>query len=175
MGSGEFIGKHLGKSGRDLSCGCEMVERALLIEARHLDGPFDRRTVAVDLKSVQSERDRYDAAVKRGRGAPVDRELLLARVLALIERRVVEVRQTDRPLDLQDAVAFQEHDGGMRVDALEVASRGVAEKCKHRLLAVATAALRRWRHGRNTAAPTSLPSLRRDKASLARSSGKIVV
>src|SRR5262249_24200075 len=123
---------------------------------------FGHLAVAIDFKSVWSLRDRHDAAVDRGRQAPVDQKLLLASVLALFQRRVVQKRQADRTLDLQHALGFKEDDGDVRVD---LRLRAFAEKGEHRLLTAILALV--CHHGRSTAAPVSLPSRRSDNASLA--------
>ena len=89
--------KRVGERGVDTSGRGEVVEREALVEAAHLDRPFDRLPAPVERQPpVRLTRDRDDAAVDAGRGAAVDRKFGFAGGLALVERGVIEERKTDR-------------------------------------------------------------------------------
>ncbi len=112
----DHIRQRLAKRGRDLAGARQVIEGPALIETGHLDRPFDHFALAVDLRAVRPARDRNDAAVKHRRMATVDRQFLLAGLLAQRERRVVQEGQPHRALDLQHALGFQEHDRDMGID-----------------------------------------------------------
>ena len=67
-----------------------------------------------------------DAAIDFRRVGRVDGKLGLAGLLALFERRIIEKGKAHRALDLQRAVAGEEHRGRMGVDALHL-------RCRHGL------------------------------------------
>ena len=73
----------------------------------------------------------------RGLGL-VDRNLRLASVAALVERREIHERELDRPLELINVVTRKKYDGVRRIDALDrlaqPVSFGIGEKPEHRLL-----------------------------------------
>src|ERR1700752_4446530 len=116
-------------------------------------------------------RDRNDATVEPGSIAPVDREFVFAGLLALLECRVIEEGQPHRALDLQHPVGLEEYDRGMGVDPLCRSAADLLVKKAERRALVGLIDVGAG-HGRSTAAPTSLPSRSRAKASLACSSGK---
>ena len=96
------------------------VEGRILVEAAHLDRPFDRCADAVEREpAVGLARDRHDAAVDFGRVGPVDLELRLARLLAQVEGRIVQEGKAHRALDLERARAGQEYRGRVGIDALD--------------------------------------------------------
>jgi hypothetical protein len=96
----------------------EAIERLRLVEAPHVDRPLDRLAVAAERKgAVATARHRDDATVKLRRKGPVGLDLGEAGGLALRERREVEEGETDGALDLEGALAGQEHDSGVGVDA----------------------------------------------------------
>ena len=96
----------------------DMVERIVLVEARHLDRPFDGFAAAVQgERTTGLARDRHDAAIKLRRKFAIDVEFRLAGGLALIQRRIIEKRVAHRALDLDGALAGQEHDRGMGLAA----------------------------------------------------------
>jgi hypothetical protein len=116
----------------------EMIERLGLVEAAHLDRPFDHLAVTPDRKAaVGRTRDRHHAAIDLRGIALIDLDLGLAGDLALGERRKVEEREFDRALDLEHALAGEKHHRRMGIDALDFRAamgRRIAEQRKHRLL-----------------------------------------
>ena len=116
----------------------QVVEGRILVETAHLDSPFDRRAGAVEREpAVRLARDRHDAAIDFRRERPVDLELGLAGLLALVEGRIVEERKAHRAFDLEGAGAGQEYRGGMGVDALDRRSamgRGFGQQGENRFL-----------------------------------------
>ena len=119
---------------------CQMIERAVLVEAHHVDRPFDRFAVAVDRQpAIVRARDGDDAAIKLRRQPPVDLDLRFAGVFALFERGKIEKRKVHRALDFQHAVAGEKHRGRVGVDAadllgLAAIGRRIGEKCQHVVL-----------------------------------------
>lgn len=116
----------------------DLVERLRLVETHHVDRPLHRLALAADGEpSVGLAGDGDNAVVeRRGEGA-VCLDFGLAGRLALRQRGKVEKRETHLPLDLERAVAGQEHRSDMGVDALHgqpAEGRGVADKRKHVLL-----------------------------------------
>src|SRR6202034_4393260 len=97
-GAAEAIGEFLVDRVR------EVIERARLVEAGHLHRPLDRRPVAANREpAVGLARDRDDAAVDLRRIGRIHGKLGLARLLALIERRIVKEGKAYRALDFQRA------------------------------------------------------------------------
>ena len=95
-----------------------MVERVVLVKARHLDRPFDGFAAAIQGEGAPgSARDRHDAPIKLRRKFAIDVEFCLAGGLALIQRRIIEKRVAHRALDLYGALAGQEHDRGVGLAA----------------------------------------------------------
>lgn len=86
MRSAKDIGNLLRKHQLDRAASCQMIERLALVEAGHLHGPFDDRPVSTDFQAAAAVRDRDHAAVDFRRVGKVDRKLLLAGLLALLER-----------------------------------------------------------------------------------------
>ena len=116
----------------------QTIERRVLVEAAHLDRPFDRLAVAAERETaVRLARDRDDAAIDLRRERLVDLKLGLARGLALRGGRIVEKRKLDRALDLVDALAGEEHRGRMGVDPPHLRAamgRGIAQQREHLVL-----------------------------------------
>ena len=135
---GDRAAKRIGQRRVDLARVGQPVERRLLVEAAHLDRPFDRRAGTVQREpAVRPARDRHHATVDLGSEWPVDLELRLAGLFAAIERRVIQEREAHGMLDLERAGAGEKHRGGMGIDALDRLSamrRGVGEQREDRLL-----------------------------------------
>jgi hypothetical protein len=116
----------------------QSVERRILAETEHLDGPFHRRSAAVQYQpSICLARDRQDAAIDFGCERPIDLEFRLAGRFALVERRIVEKREADGAFDFQCAAAGEEHRGCVCIDALDrraVMGCGISKQSEHRLL-----------------------------------------
>src|SRR5262249_61023176 len=84
-------------------------------------------------------RDPHDGAVDLRRIAPVDLDLGGAGGLALIKRRKIEEGEFYRALDLEHALAGEEHNGRVRIDALDLGAavrRRIGEQGEDRLLRV---------------------------------------
>ena len=124
----------------DPACVGEAIERLRLVEAPHVDRPLDRLTLAGKrVGTVGTARHRDDAAVKLRREGPVGLDLGEAGGLTLLERREVEEGKADGALDLEGALAGQEHDPGVGVDAVHgdaAISRRTSKKRKHVVLRV---------------------------------------
>ncbi|MFO0988452.1 MAG: hypothetical protein U1F37_13955 [Alphaproteobacteria bacterium] len=125
------------------------VEQRILLEAPHDDEPVERFARAADReRAVGAPHQRHDPAIELGRRAPVDAQLLLAGGAALLDRRVVDVGELHRALQLHRAIAGQEDVRDVGVDALDRAGRavrlGALEECDERGL---------LRHRAQTAAP----------------------
>jgi hypothetical protein len=116
----------------------EVVERLRLVEAPHVDRPLDRFAVASECKvSGATARHRDDAAIKLRCEGPVCFDLGEARSLAPFDRREVEKGKLHRTLDLEGALAGQEHDPGVGVDAADgdtAVSRCASQKSEHVVL-----------------------------------------
>ena len=116
----------------------EMIERPGLVEAAHLDRPFDRLALAANREPpIGFSRDRNDTAIELGRIGAIDGDLGLAGGLALVERGKVEKRKLYRTFELEGALAGEEHHARVGVDALDRRSavgRGLREKREHQLL-----------------------------------------
>jgi hypothetical protein len=122
----------------DASRAGEMIEGLRLVEAAHLDRPFDRLALAGNREPpIRLACDRNDAAIELRRIGAIDGDLSLAGGFALVERGIVEKRELHRPLELEGAVAGEEHHARMGVDTLDRRSamgRRVGEECEDRLL-----------------------------------------
>src|ERR1700683_2221198 len=82
MGLGDGASERIGQG--FVNFASEVIEGALLVEAAHLNSPFDRRTFRANRQfSVSFARDGDDAAIDFGRVGRVDRKLGLAGLLAL--------------------------------------------------------------------------------------------
>ena len=114
----------------------QMIQRPAFVEARHLDRILERPAASVDLhRSIGLFRDRHDAVIDLRRQRPVDPDLLFARRLALIERRIVEERKLHRALDFQRAPAFEKDRSCVRIDPPHVwMIRGIGERRKDPVL-----------------------------------------
>ena len=128
----------------------EMVQCLGLIEAGHLDRPFDWFSGATNGKpAVGGAGDGDDAAIKARGIKPVNLDLGRASRLAVFQRREVEKGKPHRALDLERTLAGQEHRGGMGVYARDgaAAMRGrVGEEIGDRLLWISGHT--QLRHGR---------------------------
>src|SRR3954452_3641467 len=115
-----------------------MIERLCLVEAAHLDRPFDRLAFAAYREpSIGLARDRNNAAIELGRIGAIDDNLGLAGGLAFIERGIVEKRERHRSLELEGPLAGEEHHARMSVDALDRCSAmggRIGEECEDRFL-----------------------------------------
>jgi hypothetical protein len=121
MGVGDGAAKRLGQAFVNLAR--NVVERLALVEAAHVDRPFDGLAAAVQREFAAAVADDGDdAAVYFGRIGCVDLEFGFARGFALFEGRIIEERKFHRPLDLEHAVPGEEYRGGVGVDALYVAA-----------------------------------------------------
>ena len=138
MGGGDRAAERLGE--RVVDFAGEMIERALLVETAHLDRPFDGGPGAGDREpAVGFASDRLDAAVDFRRVRGVDGELGFARLLALVERRIIEEGKAHRALDFEGAIAGEKHRRRVRIDAVDLlvaVGRGIAQKGQHFLLAL---------------------------------------
>ena len=105
----------------------EVIERALLVEALHLDRPLDRRARAADGElSICFPRDRHDATIDFRRVGGVHRQFGLAGGFALFQRRIIEKRKAHGALDLERAIAGEKHRCRMGIDAVTLAPPWVA-------------------------------------------------
>ena len=138
VGGGDGAAERIGEVVVDLVR--QMIEGAVLVEAAHVDRPFDRRAVAADREpSVTRARDGHDAAINFWRERPVDLDLGFAGGFALFERGKIEKRKAHRALDLQRAVAGEKHRGRVGVDAPDffgpaAIGCGIGEKRQHVVL-----------------------------------------
>jgi hypothetical protein len=72
MGGGDDAAQCVGERGIDAAGIREAIERARLVEAPHLDRPFDRIAFALEREPpIRRARDRHDAAVELRRERPV--------------------------------------------------------------------------------------------------------
>jgi hypothetical protein len=136
------VGRHdgaperIGQSFVDFAC--DVVERPLLVEAPHIDRPFDRRPGSADREFPRNRAgDRDHAAVDFRRVGRVHRDLGFAGLLALIERRIVEKGKAYGALDLEGAFTGEKHGCGVGVDALNLVppmGRRIGEEAEHLLL-----------------------------------------
>ena len=118
MGARHRASERVGEIAVDAPGRRQTVERLVLVEAPHLDRPFDRLARSVDREAaVSGSRNRHHAPVDCGRVGAVDLDLGRAGAFAFFQRRVIEERKPHRALDLEGAWACQEHRGGMGVDA----------------------------------------------------------
>ena len=119
--AGDRAGKLVGQRVVDTPILRQMIERLVLVEAPHLDRPFDRLSGAVELQpAVGRARDRQHAPVELRGERPVDLQLRQAGGAAFGQGRVVEERKSHRALDLERAIPRQEHDRRMGVDASDL-------------------------------------------------------
>ena len=138
MRHGDGAAERVGEIGVDASRRGEVIEGLRLVEAAHLDRPFDRRATAVECQSpIRVARDRHDAAIDIRRIGAVDLELGRAGGLALVEGGKIQEGKAHRALDLEHTLVAQEQHRRVSVDALYLAAatgRGAGEKGKDRLL-----------------------------------------
>src|SRR5688572_3083239 len=104
----------------EASCGRQTVEQRLLREAVHLHDPVHGRTCAAERKrSVALPRNRDDSAIKRRRCAPVQPNFRIAKGVAAIQRRKVEIVEANGALQLVCAIAGQKYDRCVCVNSLD--------------------------------------------------------
>jgi hypothetical protein len=116
VGGGDGAAERIGEVVVDLVG--QMIEGAVLVEAYHVDRPFDRCAVAADRQpSIVRARDGDDATIKFWRQPPVDLDLHFTGAFALFQSGKIEKRKAHRALDLQRAVAGEKHGGCVRIDA----------------------------------------------------------
>ena len=110
----------IGERGVDAAGIRQMIERQRIVEAAHLDRPFDRLAAPVECeRAVRRARDRHHPQIDLRRERPVDLKLRLAGGLALLQRGEIQKRKPHRALDLQRALAGQEYRGRMGVDPFD--------------------------------------------------------
>ena len=86
----------------------QVVEGRVLVEAMHLDRPFDRRPIPAQLEpAAGGARDRHHALVDLRRERPVKPQLRFASLSALVESGIVQEGKGHRPLDLESARTCQ--------------------------------------------------------------------
>src|SRR6185312_2728557 len=96
----------------------QMVEQRVIAEACHFQHRLDERAIAIPFETaIRRARQSAHGAIKHRRGAAIELELRAAEALALGERRIIEKRQLQRALHLEDAIADQKNDRDMRIDA----------------------------------------------------------
>ncbi len=96
----------------------EAIERLRLVEAVHLDRPFDGLPRAPERqRAIPLARDRDDAAIEAGRKRSIGFDFGVACGSAPFQRREIQERKAHRTLDLVGALSSQEHRGRMGVDA----------------------------------------------------------
>ena len=115
-----------------------MIERLVLVEALHLDGPLNRLPLPPECElAVSLARDRYDSPVNGGRMGAIDCDLGFAGRLAPFKGREIEERKADCALDLQGSSSGKKDHGGVGIDAFDglagVVGR-IAQESDHRLL-----------------------------------------
>ena len=95
------------------------VVQLRLVEAAHAEHPFDRLPIPTESEDTGlSESYRDDLEIKLRRGARVDAELVQAGLAPLLQRRKIEKRVFDRPLELVGEGAGEKDDGGVGLDTL---------------------------------------------------------
>ena len=134
-------GKRVSQRGIDLSLLSETIERRVLVEAVHLDRPFDGFARSVEREAaIGFAGDGDDAAIKIRRKRPVDLEFALTRRLAFLETRIVEEWKLHRALHLVDALARKENGRRVGVDpphARAAVRRGIAQEREDCVLGIA--------------------------------------
>ena len=104
----------------ELTARGQAIEERGLIEAGHLDHPFHRLARAAQpQRSVALAGDSDHAVVQRRRTAAVDAHLRLAQRLAAERAGEIEIVVTDGALELESALAGQEHDRRVGFDLLD--------------------------------------------------------
>jgi hypothetical protein len=95
------------------------VEQRGLVEPLHLDDPVDRRARTTQCQPTGGgPHDWDDARVQAGGSPAVDTQFRVAEAPAQVGRREVQIVVFDRPFQLEGPRSRQEHDRGMRLDAL---------------------------------------------------------
>src|SRR4051794_32661813 len=107
-----------------------MIDGLTLVETRHLDRKFDRRTAAIDAqRPVRALRDRNDAMVDLRCERAVYSYFLIAGGFSLLQCRVVQEGKAYGALDLQGAVAFEKNRCRMGIDPMNMGmSRGIRQE-----------------------------------------------
>ena len=108
-----------------------MIERRVLVKAGHFDRPFNRLAFAVEhQRTICLSRHRHEAPVKPRREIAVDVELRAASGEPPVERRIIQKRIAHRALDLDGAIAGEEHNGCMGLNPAHrraAIGRGIAQ------------------------------------------------
>jgi hypothetical protein len=128
-----------------------VIEGLRLVETAHFYRPLDGLAAAAEAQyAVFLPRDRNDAQIDRGRKHAVDVEFRFASSLALRQRGEIEKRIAQRALDLEHAVAGQEHRRRMGVDAHDrraAKTRGVIIRRDWRISSMGLSIVRRVGNG----------------------------
>ena len=96
------------------------IEQRVLIEARHVDAPVCRRAPPVQRqRAVGFARHRHDPPIDRRSGSPIQAHLGLAGCATQVGRGKVQIVEAHRALQLEGAVASEEHDGAMCIDPFD--------------------------------------------------------
>jgi hypothetical protein len=134
------MAQRVGERRVDASLAGQMIEGQRLVEAAHLDRPFDRLAVAPEReRAVRCARDRHHPAIDFRREGPIDRDLGLASCLALRQCGEIQKWKAHRALDLEGALAGEKDRSRVGIDALDRLSamgRRVTEQRQDRLLRV---------------------------------------
>ena len=156
VGGGDRAAKPVRQSRIDFAGLGEPIECLRLVEAAHLHRPFHRLAVAIEREAIALPRDRNDAKVDLGRVAAVDRDLVRAHGLSLLEGGEIEEGKAHGALDLVHPLAGEEGHRRMGVDPLDLVSamrRRIAQESEHGVLR-----LRDMRHRKlNLRPPRWLP------------------
>ena len=113
---GDRLAESLAVGGCKPAGGEPDVESVGLVELHELDGPFDRRPVASDVRGVGRAGDRHGGHVELRREPAADADLFLAKPPAALERGVVEEAEVERLLQLVDERAGEEDPGDVGLD-----------------------------------------------------------
>src|SRR5262249_36529224 len=112
----ECIGERLA----DLTGIGQIIQRLALIEAPHLDSPFDRFALAADREAaIESAGDGHYPKIDRGRKSAIDCNLGFASYPAFLQRGEIEERKAHRAFDLERSLSRQEDQSGVSVDTLD--------------------------------------------------------
>jgi hypothetical protein len=96
------------------------IEERLLVEPHHLDEPIDRRALPSDRERPASvTRDGSHSKVERGRRAAIEAYLRLAGSPPQLNRRKINIVESNGTFELVNPVARQPDDADVRVDALD--------------------------------------------------------
>jgi hypothetical protein len=97
------------------------IQQRFLVEARHLEQPLDRLALASDRERATSALgDGHHLVIEHRRGAAVEAQLGVERLLAPGQGGEIEKAVAYRALPLEGAIAHQEDQRGMGGDLLDV-------------------------------------------------------